>query len=287
VVEAEGAVKTPPAPAKKLEIEGQVPEELLGEGDATLDLRLVSSDDGQPVASSIRLWRLGVPAGGGWMGGDQIQRFVDVPAGGTVLENLPAGWYRVQANGQRRGAGDPPRFQVPDGPSSQDVAVAMPRTWRARLRVFAADGRELLEGALGSGAGGTTGRTERIAPDWALPRRPAGVIGGILDGFLCGRAAYEDRGIVRADPEGFDLGQVRESTRHQNWSRGHRILVPGSNEVICSATGKDGGDVTYYGIIVPVERLVAEVRLPDGRPLPPDGVQVHARCFAVPLVPSD
>ena len=64
-VKEEPAVKAPRAVAKKLELEGQVPDELLGEGDATLTLRLISSDTGQPVASSVRLWRLGVPAGGG------------------------------------------------------------------------------------------------------------------------------------------------------------------------------------------------------------------------------
>ena len=282
-VEEEPAVKAPRAAAKKLELEGQVPDELLGEGDATLTLRLISSDTGQPVASSVRLWRLGVPAGGGWTWGDQIQRLLDVQAGGVVVDDLPAGWYRVQANGQRKGAGDPPRFQVPDGPSSQDVEVAMPRTFRARLRVFDADGRELLEAALGSGAGGSTGRTNKTAPAWAEPRRPEGGAAGFLEGFHCRRAVYADRGVVRADPEGFDLGEVQESARKKRWSRGHRITVPGSNEVICGATGDDGGNVTYYGIVVPIERVVAEVRLPNGDPLHLDLLKIEARCFAEAL----
>ena len=54
-------------------IAGDVPGQLLERGNASLALRLRSTPGGEPVAMSVRLWRLGVAETDAWTSGDEIR----------------------------------------------------------------------------------------------------------------------------------------------------------------------------------------------------------------------
>ncbi|MHC4380296.1 MAG: hypothetical protein ACYSU1_04310, partial [Planctomycetota bacterium] len=81
-------------------------------GDCALDLRIFDAHTSQPVASSIQLWRLDVPASSTWSEGDQLQLSSEDPRGVFHLSDLPEGEYRVYSLSARRGASSPPAFRI-------------------------------------------------------------------------------------------------------------------------------------------------------------------------------
>ena len=76
---------------------------------------------------------------------------------------------------------------------------------------------------------------------------------------------------------------VQENTRYSNYSRGHSLHLAGMTEVCVSASGEADGDVTYYAVVAPLDRVLDLVCLADGGPIPLDRAKITARCYAVSL----
>lgn len=295
-VEAESPVTEPAASAKPekkvtehepvpdlgLGREGQVPAELLGTGDALLKLWLIDGDTGAPVAMPVTLWRLGVAEGNGWTGGDQIQMELPVAVGGAQVPDLPEGRYRLQCDEQRKGAPDPAGFTIEAGENVRHIKVLRPRKFHALLRVFDLEGNEIRAGLLETGRTGEHNKTTYRAPKWAKPRGPIkgrgyGLFGGRGDHLMTG---WDPRPSNLAGDRGFDLGLHRESTRFRGWGGLHRLRVEGFCDVWASVSSDLARDVTLCGVVVPVEKMIECLRLPEGTDAKLADAKITARCLS-------
>ncbi len=165
--EVEQAEPEPPEVAKA---DAASPEQ---EDERSLRLLLDDADTGRAVSMWVRLWRLGAPETEEWTRGDHVARKLSVGSQGVVLEGLAAGRYRLQCDGQRRSATDPPEFWVTGRTTAFTARLLLPKAYRARLVVFGEDGRRIELGRLRSRGSGSS-HMRRWAPKWAAPRRRKG-----------------------------------------------------------------------------------------------------------------
>lgn len=168
-VREESPVSVPAAPGpgeedEIVEIRPDLEAELV-----RLRLGLVDRHTGLPVAASVRLWRLGIPEDEEWTAGDHVERQLDLPEEGGLVERLPAGRYRVQCDDQREGSEDPPEFVLAED-AARVLTVAMPRSFEVRLRVFDETLEPVTRGMLSDRTNSTYTRGP-ATPAWATPRR--------------------------------------------------------------------------------------------------------------------
>jgi hypothetical protein len=262
--------------------EGQVPEALLGTGDATLRVWLLSDHTGEPVEAAVRLWRLGVLEGQGWKGGDQIQREFKVTRQGGVVMNLPVGRYRLQCDEQRKGADDSAEFTIESGDNTRHITVSLPRKFPVRFRVFDLGGQEIREGTLETARLGYLSREVREAPEWADPRQPLKGRG------FYGMDKHEDGGVSVWDPrpnnlagfDGFDLGLKEEEWRLKRKYGLHRLRLPGMAELRASVPIDLTRAVTLAGLAVPLTTVLSGVRLPEAEERTLADARVTALAFS-------
>jgi len=272
------AVEKPP----KIAAAGELPAEELGEGDCVLRLQLVDQDTGAPIASAVRVWRLGAAAGRKWSAGDHVQRKVDVPETGVVLRGLPAGKYRVEVDAARRASDDPPEFDL-HGELQQVVAVATPRMTPLRCVVVDAAGVPLTTALHRSRGDGWGTIAPRPAPAWASPRNWTGPLSPEVPAGGSHGHSDTDSSLreIEAGVHGFEIGSIAESSRAGTRDSTHELSFDGRNSVRVFATSEDvaRGD-GYVAVSVPLADLAARVRLPNGTSALDAGAVVTAKCAA-------
>jgi hypothetical protein len=267
---------------------GELPDDELGTGDCVLRLRLVDDDGGRPVESAVRIWRYGVAASSRYTAGDQVQRRIDVPAAGAVVTGLPPGRYRVEVDAVRRAAEDPPEFTVA-GETDEVVRVATPRSFPVRCVVVGQDGARLNSALHRTGTYAWESPQPRPAPAWSAPRRsvrPGSASRSSPDttGGVWGADAPPER--IVAGVFGFELGVIAESSRGAVYRASHLLDFDGSSTVRVWAGSQDAGRGDYVAVTVPLDVLVAHVRLGDGRSLSDAGATVTATSNAVARTPQ-
>jgi hypothetical protein len=266
-------------------IEGVLPTEESGHGDATLRLRLIGDADGNPVAMKYLLWRLGVPESADWTAGDQIECVATAPDEDVVWKDLAPGRYRLQCIDARDGGVDPPEFTVAHG--ANDVCIAVPnrRTFRLRLLLAGEDGaarRRCVRTSKRRDGGwcGTSG--ERLTPDLAEVRRPR--IGRSEDTIFVGMGGSwldEDQGRdgpLGAEPDRyFDVGFHIENGRRLSFSE---YAADNAATVCVNVDDAIGVDTTFVGAAPSHAALLAHVTA-NGRPLDPSAAKVEAKSDAI------
>ncbi len=160
-----------PAPEEDLELE-EISEErpcpdIAEPGDRALMLRLFNPETTALVSGRVHLWRLGLSETENWTAGDRLRVTVEVPRDGIVLENLPAGRYRVDADDHPLSATAPPEFELRAEYTGKEVAVRRLLSFRVTLRMRDHTGRPLA----GRGFMHVPTRYRPLAPPpWAKPR---------------------------------------------------------------------------------------------------------------------
>lgn len=114
--------------------------------DARLFVRLADEETGEPADMRVHLWRLEVPEDEHWTERDVEIATLRIQATGGAVEDLDPGRYRLQCEGLRNGAEDPPSFLVRSGENDFKGAVRLPRTLDVHLRVYDEEGRPIERG---------------------------------------------------------------------------------------------------------------------------------------------
>jgi hypothetical protein len=255
---------------------------------ATLVVHLRSDATGDPVETTVWLWRLGQPETDVWTPGDDEEvRPLIVDADGASLPGLPAGRYRLQVLDVRHDADDPPAFDVAAGQTvERTFEIADRRVVRTRTMLARPDGtplarcvRQPIQRSDGSSRG-------EGAPRWARPRRQTSPTNGDHHsygaGLIVGCGFGGKPETIDADADScFDAATHRERGRsgYRIWSDAYR--VDGCNEVERAADDKIGVDTTFVGVVAPTTTLVAHVVRPDGTRVDPSHAVVTAHCAAV------
>jgi hypothetical protein len=226
----------------------------------------------------VQLWRLGAPGNDDWTSGDRLQTEVEVSAGFVTVDDLPEGQYRAVCSVQRAASADPPAFTVQGRLTRALLHVPLPRTFRVGLRVV--DGYGWPIARLEPSAHGKPWG-HMATPRWVQPRalrEPERYFGR---GCSCGIGRGSP---LRWDPavdfQSLLWGEGDEDSRSASGTR-DGVEVAGNNTVVLRATGDALQDRTYLAVSMPLETMVARVRLPDGRPLSAVVAEVWGTCHAV------
>jgi len=185
-----------------------------GEGDGVLSLRVVDAATDRPVKAAVVLWRLDVPEDDAWTAGDVRLASVDVGEAPFRFEGLPPGRYRAEVPGRRKDAADPPAFDVRRGENERTVAVTMPGSFRAWVRLFDEEGHEV--GAAERWSGMLSWYDRPLTPEWAHPRtsrspgRQTGLGGGCS--WIVSRNPAAPWVEIPREPSGCSLGSFPESS---------------------------------------------------------------------------
>lgn len=239
-------------------------------GNCAVHISLVDAATGDPVASTVQLWRLDAPENVNYERGDQMQQRVNVGKAGYLFQRLAPGTYRVHAEHQADRPEDPPAFEVAGVAGRREIAVPMPRKRPAILEVYDQHGRQL-------GRGRTTGgdiRTSNTStsPRWKVHRARKGNdesigLGGGAGGALGGRRRPH---VVHATHNGFYLGVVTEGSRVGSRWRSHRFHFDHRSSVTVDARfhatrfQSSDRDHIYRAVSLPMLWFHDAVRLPDG-----------------------
>ncbi|MHC4955444.1 MAG: hypothetical protein ACYTGZ_16450 [Planctomycetota bacterium] len=263
-----GGAQQPERVEEKVEEEEEIletPDDPVERGDRSLFISLTSQETGKPVASTVRLYRLGAPGNEHWTEGDQLQATRNVPVEGLDIHNLPAGRYRIHAEAQRHPSDDPFLFSVRAPTTRVAFALPMPRQFRARLKVYDEHGNLLRKSRYRRGSYNSSSRTVKIP--WLRKRKLRNPdlysigIGGGVGGASGGRS---DR-TVEADERGFDLGTFWENPRYERRWRRSRWRFVDRTEVRARPQREPGRDHTYMALSVDPAPIRDSVLLPDGR----------------------
>lgn len=243
-------------------------------GSCTLRLRVVDQATGRPVVSEVELWQLDVPATKHWTRGDRRVRKVAVGRAGATVERLPEGLYRAACEAQLRTDESPPAFVVRGDRTEVALPVRLPREFTVRLRVVDGTGRPVTTGVA------VALRTLRVVgdespPAWVVPGRRVG--SPLSDEQETSLEEEEVQVLVEGDS--YRLGKVREDhgsfRRTEDWTL--RFLTRSGVSVTVDGTVR--ADRTYLGVTVPIDRILACIRLPGGGDL--DGITIDPVCHAV------
>lgn len=240
----------------------------------------------------VELWHLGLPEDELWTAGDEKVWNLRVEATGEHVGGLDPGRYRLFCEAQREGAADPPEFRLESGENHVEARVEMPRTRTLHLRVHAEDGR-LLESGTRTVSTGISFPHWGWVPPWASPRREK-----LPDGRLRGRSrcgggeeVFSIGGPgpveVQSGPEGLDGGIWTEPSRNGGPLWSVDFSFAGRNRVTCWSAGASWSTGRSVALAVPLERVTQGVRLPNGDPLPDQGVVVEARCESMAVEEGD
>jgi len=247
---------------------------------------------------NVELWRLNAPGNRRWTAGDQRQAAVAVQGAEARVENLPAGEYRLACPERRAAAEDPPSFRVEGAETEHAARVPMPRTFRARLKVYDEDG-----GSLRAGRRADRGRTTAGRPYFPPWQRLRGILTGkdeteisvIRVGGGAG-AAFGGRRGGRAEPPAveagrdglFDLGEFREASACETATATSAFTLEGRSGVDASFSNEGAtSDVFLVAVSVPLDRLSDEVTLPGGEPVARFRPRVSGTCRAVRVPPGE
>jgi len=272
------------------EAEAEVEEELepqpkdpIEDGDCSFFVSLTSAETGAPVASSVKLFRLGAPGNEHWTRGDQLQADVKVPKEGIWIHRLPEGVYRIHAAAQRHPSDDPFRFTVRGSVTEKQFALPMPREFHARLVIVDERGRPVLSGRRRKGFSSGLGRTVKIP--WHRERRLRHPDLYVHDfrfgcgGGVGGRRWWHD---VKAVDGAFDLGSFIESPRNRRRAFRSRFQVEDRTEVRLRHEYEPGRDQTWMAIIVEPRPIEDTILYPDGSLATRARVRIHADAVLVP-----
>lgn len=267
------------------------PDDPRERGPCSIHITLVDSETGQPLTSSVHLWRLDVSASEHWTRGDQLQASLRVGPGGRTFSRLPKGRYRIHAGAQRLGSADPPAFEIKAGGRVQ-FSIPTPRKQPVFVRVFDEDGRELKQGH--ASPSGSLALEQRTSPTWRVQRERkvrSGTIGigggaGSLFPARCGTHP------CRAGPKGFSVGSVQESTRVRSRQRQGWFYFEARTGVTVTARFTTDCERVFWAVSVPLKTLHLLVKLPDGSLAIDQGAYFYTWCDATlatsqPFDPGD
>jgi hypothetical protein len=304
------SVAVAPAPTEAAVAPGASPEALAGDAEAeevieecgvgapdpvetgtcSLVVNLKDEAGAAPRLVDLELWRLGAPGNEHWLPGDQRQAQATTQEGRVQWDGLPAGTYRLFSGDLRPGADDPPAFHVDGALTVVDATLAMPRQVPVQVRVVDERGAALTEGKLE--LGGMSSYDHDVEPAWRRERKSRS--GDALQEFSfttscgCGRSRADDRPVTQG-AEGFELGTCNESSRAGDESWSADLTFPGRTSVSAYVKTKDVHHphaLRLVAVSVPLEPIVASLRLPDGTYARDAGARVVARSRAV-VVPKE
>jgi hypothetical protein len=267
---------------------GDAGAETADRGQCVLRLRLLDEATGQPLASHVELWRLGLPEDERWTAGDERQLTTHMGPDGCAFSRLPAGRYRLAVRGQSFVVDDdPPAFVVRDAVTDLALPVCAPRSHRVYLRMFDQRGREHRTAEFRRHCSTSRSRPP-TEPAWARRRRPKGASAhvGLQAGVGGGGGAYGGEWRVAPWTEaGFDLGCFREDTRWERRTTKVSLVVARHSNVFLSVSGRLDSERTYVAAAVSLEELHDLVFLPDGRRALDAGALFEVRSRAVEVKP--
>lgn len=271
--------------------DGELPpewrHEAADEANAVLHLRLVGDPGGQPVAMRVRLWQLGLPETELWTAGDRVRSELTIPPDGADVP-LPAGRYRIQCLDRRARAEDPAAFAVPIGASDRVVAVAHRREVQLRLRILDEDGVALRQSdkrRLYRRSAHQDGDTS-LGAVWLRPRElKSGRPLRDRNNRCSSSDDWSNREalatVALADGTShFDLGRHRErgGSDFAMWATEYE---PADRvAVVVESDDAIGIDSTYVAVSPRLDTVLAQVRHPDGSPVPLAEAKVKASCTA-------
>lgn len=279
VAEGEPALPEPEAPLPELAPRA-TPSDPVERGPCTLEFHLQDAETGEPVAGVVALYRLDAPGNEHWTRGDRLQASVEVPVGGTNVEDLPAGFYRPHCLSQRFPPIDHESFEVTGARTTWVVRVPMPRSFRAFLVVRDENGRGIERGDL---SGISLSSSMRPAePHWLRPRAPrdSGILG--LGGGAGGsRVRSGSRRFGAVGPR----GRYQLATYAEDDCRLHRRVLwfwrsAGRSEVRALLDLEGWRETTFVGVSVPLAPIHAAVLLPSGQRAVDAGAEFSAWCYA-------
>ena len=253
---------------EEFEIYEEADPEPVGHGDCTLDLRVFDAHTSQPVASSVQLWRLDVPATDTWTMGDQLQVSSEDPQGVFRFSNLPEGDYRIYALSARLGAESPPAFRVEGEITSVERFIDMPRERHAVLHLYRPDGYPLIPS-------GTqrlemrdrgTGYSMHLdpVPEWAQRRFPKGPYALVSESIGGGFSSSSHRRWKLLLPfgEGIPLGLLKENDRSKKIDIKREFRLQGGLSVTVHVQPQ--GYPAYAAVFLDPAEVQEHLIFPDG-----------------------
>jgi hypothetical protein len=257
-------------------VPGEVPEDQLERGEASLHFRLVGDTDAAPVAMRVRIWRLGVAESDTWTEGDEVRGTFEVPTRGDVATRLPTGRYRFQCLDLRHDGEDPPEFVVNGGKNERVLPVANRRTLQIRVRILDESGAPRTHAVIGDGGGGSSHSSGASTPPWATARE-AKVGPRTGESRTSTRACGPGHpGVaVDADSQGaFPLRSLRESGVGGRQDHSYELRVDDDACATVRVSDRISTDTTYLWVVPRAAALLTHVIRPDGTAIDPAKARV-------------
>lgn len=239
-------------------------------GACRLHLTAFDAFSGKPVATTVDLWRLDLPADAEWKQGDQRLGAFEVGVEGSVIDRLEVGRYRVVIGTADPRQPDPPPIRISGRTNRATLLVVPPRPVTAHLELYDRLGRPVTRAWRGR-TFTRKFRNERLIPRWAAPRQrhdPISRMWGCPSRkttFQLGpkSKAWDE---VAAGAEGFEIGPLPGDGRllRRTYTVGFRDRH--GVEVHCEIPGRPRRPQRYVGVFAAAEPFVAAARFPDGRP---------------------
>lgn len=249
------------------------PEDEIERGTCVLHITVVD-ERGEPMATTIDLWRIDAPATEHYTRGDQLQAeglSVQRDPPGIEIDELPEGMYRAFLHGLAKTLEDPPSFRVEGARTSIELEMPQRRLRKIALRVLDHEGSQVLEGIRRMHGQSVHAWNDDTRPPWLQPRTlkpaPEGTTweatgSGGRFGSASGRYGPEPVETTLGTP--FAWGSFRDDGRVERRSRSTQFTRKGWSSLRAKLSGSVGHDHTLVGVQVPVEPIARAILLPTG-----------------------
>ena len=270
-------------PPEQEPFESELPPDPIELGESALHLFLIDAHTLQAISSQVWLIRLDAPGNELFERGDQRQAEAFVPLEGAWFEQLPEGRYRVISAEEACTPEVPESFELRGATTHQRLRIERAGQRMAWLFVLDPRGTALERVELARLESESISSSE-LSVAWLVPRKPK------VEGFSV--TSFESLSLGSppapvfawrtAEARGFELGLIQQNKRQGRYVHHFLARRAGLTEVRCDFSLEDSREIELVALMAPLDELLDQILLPDGRTGRDVRAFVQASCQAVP-----